>query len=55
MNEETRKKVEQRAREILEDPKKAEERWKRRVAERIAYHEILEEERERNPERSGGE
>jgi hypothetical protein len=44
MDQETRKKVEQRAREILDNPQQHRERWMRRMAERIARREVIEEE-----------
>ena len=44
MDEEMRKKVEKRAQEILDNPEEHRERWMRQMAERIAYHELLEEE-----------
>lgn len=46
MDEETRKRIEVRAQEVLdEDPKEREERIMRRLAERIAYHEVMAERR----------
>ena len=54
MDEKTRR-VEQRAQEILDmDPKGHSERVQRQLAERIAYREIMAEERA-ELERSGGE
>jgi replicative superfamily II helicase len=48
MDEEMRKRIERRAQEILdEDPKERAKRVRRLMAERIAYHEIAAEERER--------
>ena len=48
MDEETRKRIEKRAQELLdEDPKERSARVMRKLAERIAYHEVLaEKERE---------
>lgn len=46
MDEETRKRIEARAQEILdEDPKERDERIMRSLAERIAYHEVMAERR----------
>ena len=45
MDEEMKKKVEAKAQDILENPEKYSERWKRRMLERIAYHEVLEDEK----------
>jgi hypothetical protein len=45
MDEKTKKRIEKRAQEILdEDPKQREERTMRMLAERIAYHELKAEE-----------
>ncbi len=45
MDEAMRKKVEAKAQDILENPEKYSERWKRRMLERIAYREGLEDEK----------
>ena len=45
MDEEMKKKIEAKTKDIRENPKKYEERWKERMLERIAYYEVLEDEK----------
>jgi hypothetical protein len=45
MDEEMRKKIDAKAQDILANPEKYSRRWKQRMLERIAYYEVLEEEK----------
>jgi len=52
MDEETKKRIEQRAQELLdEDPKERNARVMRKLAERIAYHEVMAEKEREQPTR----
>ena len=52
MDEKTKKRIEERTRELLEeDPAKRHERVMRGLAERIAYHEVMAEQEQKRAKR----
>ncbi len=50
MDEQMKKKVEAKAQDILENPEEYTKRWKQRMLERIAYCEVLEDEKAKTAE-----